>query len=91
VHNTLFGFIIFSLDALYGNFGYQFYTRLYIPLAIPENNVSICEHNNHHNKTWVLFRPVDREVFVRDLNRQLGTPSHWLPMDSCKKEDKEAP
>ena len=23
-----------------------------------------------------LFRPVDRDVFVRDLNRQLGTPSH---------------
>ena len=39
----------------------------------------------------VLFRPVDRDVFVRDLNRQLGTPSHWLAMDSCKKEDKEAP
>ena len=38
-----------------------------------------------------LFRPVDRDVFVRDLNRQLGTPSHWLPADSCKKEDKEAP
>ena len=38
-----------------------------------------------------LFRPVDRDVFVRDLNRQLGTPSHWLPVDSCKKEDKEAP
>ena len=39
----------------------------------------------------LLFRPVDRDVFVRDLNRQLGTPSHWLPVDSCKKEDKEAP
>jgi len=38
-----------------------------------------------------LFRPVERDIFVRDLNRQLGTPSHWLPMDSCKKEDKEAP
>ena len=38
-----------------------------------------------------MFRPVDRDVFVRDLNRQLGTPSHWLPVDSCKKEDKEAP
>jgi len=23
-----------------------------------------------------LFRPVDRDVFVRDLNRQLRTPSH---------------
>jgi len=23
-----------------------------------------------------LFRPVDQDVFVRDLNRQLGTPSH---------------
>jgi len=22
------------------------------------------------------------DVFVRDLNRQLGTPSHWLPVDS---------
>jgi len=31
---------------------------------------------------WVMFRPVDRDVFVRDLNRQLGTPSHWLPVDS---------
>ena len=38
-----------------------------------------------------LFRPVDRDVFVLDLSRQLGTPSHWLPVDSCKKEDKEAP
>jgi len=33
-----------------------------------------------------IFRPVDRDVFVRDLNRQLGTPSHWLPVDSCKKK-----
>ena len=40
---------------------------------------------------YLLFRPVDRDVFVRDLNRQLGTPSHWLPVESCKKEDKEAP
>ena len=24
------------------------------------------------------------DVFVRDLNRRLGTPSHWLPVDSCK-------
>ena len=39
----------------------------------------------------LVFRPVDRDVFVRDLNRQLGTPSHWLPVDSCKKEDKGAP
>ena len=38
-----------------------------------------------------MFRPVDRDVFVCDLNRQLGTPSHWLPVNSCKKEDKEAP
>jgi len=38
-----------------------------------------------------LFRPVDRDVFVRDLNRQLRTPSHLLPVNSCKKEDKEAP
>ena len=38
-----------------------------------------------------LFRPVDWNVFVHDLNRQLGTPSHWLPVDSCKKENKEAP
>ena len=36
-----------------------------------------------------MFRPVDWDVFVRDLNRQIGTPSHWLPVDSCKKEDKE--
>ena len=42
-------------------------------------------------KVWNLFRPVDQDVFVRDLNRQLGTPSHWLPVNSCKKEDKEAP
>ena len=42
--------------------------------------------------SWSLFRPVDWDVFVRDLNRQLGTPSHWLPVDSYKKkEDKEAP
>jgi len=39
----------------------------------------------------VVFRPVDRDVFVHDLNSQLGTPSRWLPVDSCKKEDKEAP
>ena len=38
-----------------------------------------------------IFRPVDRDVFVRDLNRQLGTPSHLLPVDSCKREYKEAP
>ena len=38
-----------------------------------------------------MFRPVDRDDFVRDLNRQLGTPSHWVPVDSCKREDKEAP
>ena len=38
-----------------------------------------------------MFRPIDRDVFVLDLSRQLGTPSHWLPVDSCKKEDKEAP
>ena len=38
-----------------------------------------------------MFRPVDRDVFVHDLNSQLGTPSRWLPVNSCKKEDKEAP
>ena len=31
------------------------------------------------------------DVFVRDLNRQLGTPSHWLPMDSCKEGQKGRP
>ena len=46
---------------------------------------------NHTTISRFLFRPVDRDVFVRDLNRQLGTPSHWLPVDSCKKENKEAP
>jgi len=30
-------------------------------------------------------------VFVRDLNRQLGTPSHGLPMDSYKKRTKGRP
>ena len=30
------------------------------------------------------------DVFVRDLNRQLGTPSHWLPADSCKEGQKGA-
>ena len=30
------------------------------------------------------------DVFVRDLNRQLGTPSHWLPVDSCKRGQKGA-
>jgi len=35
---------------------------------------------------WWLFRPVDRDVFVRGLNRQLRTPSHWLPANSCKKK-----
>ena len=24
------------------------------------------------------------DVFVRDLTRLLGTPSRWLPVDSCK-------
>ena len=28
------------------------------------------------------------DVFVRDLNRQLGIPSHWLPVDSCKEGEK---
>ena len=27
---------------------------------------------------------------MRDLNRQLGTPSHWLPVDSCKEGQKGA-
>ena len=30
------------------------------------------------------------DVFVRDLNLQLGTPSHWLPVDSCKRGQKGA-
>ena len=30
------------------------------------------------------------DVFVRDLNRQLGIPSHWLPVDSCKRGQKGA-
>ena len=30
------------------------------------------------------------DVFVRNLNRQLGTPSHWLPGDSCKEGQKGA-
>ena len=30
------------------------------------------------------------DVFVHDLNRQLGTPSHWLPVDSCKEGQKGA-
>jgi len=30
------------------------------------------------------------DVFVLDLNRQLGTPSHWLPVDSCKEGQKGA-
>jgi len=46
---------------------------------------------NLRNRVRDLFRPVDWDVFVHDLNRQLGTPSLWLPVDSCKKEDKEAP
>jgi len=28
---------------------------------------------------------------VRGLNRQLGTPSHWLPADSCKEGQKGRP
>ena len=31
------------------------------------------------------------DVSVRDLNRQLGTPSHWLPVDSCKEGQKGCP
>ena len=38
-----------------------------------------------------VFHPVDWDVFAHDLNRQLGTPSHGFSVDSCKKEDKEAP
>jgi len=30
------------------------------------------------------------DVFVPDLDRQLGTPSHWLPVDSCKEGKKGA-
>ena len=30
------------------------------------------------------------DVFVRGLNRQLGTPSHWLPVKSCKEGQKGA-
>jgi len=30
------------------------------------------------------------DVFVRDLTRLLGTPSHWLPVDSCKEGQKGA-
>ena len=30
------------------------------------------------------------DVFVRDLDRQVGTPSHWLPVDSCKEGQKGA-
>ena len=30
------------------------------------------------------------DIFVRNLNRQLGTPSHWLPVDSCKEGQKGA-
>jgi len=30
------------------------------------------------------------DVFVRNLTRQLGTPSHWLPVDSCKEGPKGA-
>jgi len=30
------------------------------------------------------------DVFVRDLNRQLGTPSHWLHVDSYKEGQKGA-
>jgi len=38
-----------------------------------------------------MFRPVDWDVFVRDLNRQLGTPTLWLPVDSYKKRTKRRP
>ena len=41
--------------------------------------------------TLSLFRPVDRDVFVRGLNRQLGTPSPrclWIP---AKKRTKRRP
>ena len=31
------------------------------------------------------------DVFVRDLNRQLGTPSHWLPVESSKEGQKGRP
>jgi len=30
------------------------------------------------------------DVFVRHLTRLLGTPSHWLPVDSCKEGQKGA-
>ena len=38
-----------------------------------------------------MFRPVDRDVFVHDLNRQLGSPSRWLSANSCKKGTKRRP
>ena len=31
------------------------------------------------------------DVFMPDLDRQLGTPSHWLPVASCKKGQKGRP
>ena len=38
-----------------------------------------------------VFRPVDRDVFVHDLNRQLGSPSRWLsPRIPAKKGQRGA-
>ena len=45
------------------------------PLVNNNNNCSV-------RLTW--------DVFVRDLDHQLGTPSHWLPGDSCKEGQRGA-
>ena len=75
--NHTCSFLVFSLE------GEVFSTNL------PFQHSRLLTQANGSQLT--LFRPVDRDVFVLDLSRQLGTPSHWLPVDSCKKEDKEAP
>jgi len=45
---------------------------------------------NEKNKDLCSVR-LTWDVFVRGLNRQLGTPSHWLPADSCKEGQKGRP
>ena len=56
--------------------------RLLLRVAFGQNCTEDVECHCYVRLTW--------DVFVRDLNRQLGTPSHWLPVDSCKEGQKGA-
>jgi len=40
------------------------------------DRVELLPYRDLNDLIQLLFRPVDRDVFVRGLNRQLRTPSH---------------